>query len=115
MTLSNGDFGVVFAGVRERLRQLGGTLKITTGGAKSLIEASLPLEPRQQTSLPSAATGFIIDPRQVPGGSVMVAGRTLTRAAIVLLMVAGPTCVYACSETPPTLLPSCRWSFSRAP
>jgi len=49
MTLSNGDFGVVFAGVRERLRQLGGTLKITTGGAKSVVEASLPLEPRQQT------------------------------------------------------------------
>jgi PAS domain S-box-containing protein len=49
VTLSNGDFGVVFAGVRERLRQMGGTLKITTGGAKSLIEASLPLEPRQQT------------------------------------------------------------------
>ena len=47
--LGHGDFGVVFAGVRERLRQLGGTLKITTGGAKSLIEASLPLEPRQQT------------------------------------------------------------------
>ena len=47
--LGHGDFGVMFAGVRERLRQLGGTLKITTGGAKSLIEASLPLEPRQQT------------------------------------------------------------------
>lgn len=43
------DFGVMFAGVRERLRQLGGTLKITTGGVKSLIEASLPLEPRQPT------------------------------------------------------------------
>ena len=49
VTLSNGDFGVVFAGVRERLRQLGGTLKITTGGAKSLIEASLPIESRQLT------------------------------------------------------------------
>ena len=31
----------------------------------------------------------------------MVAGRTLTRAAIVLLMVAGPTVWYACSESAP--------------
>jgi len=31
----------------------------------------------------------------------MVAGRTLTRAAIVLLMVAGPTVWYACSENAP--------------
>lgn len=48
VTLGNGDFGVVFAGVRERLRQLGGTLKITTGGPKSVIEASIPSESRQQ-------------------------------------------------------------------
>ncbi|HET9385271.1 MAG TPA: PAS domain S-box protein [Gemmatimonadales bacterium] len=43
IALGNGDFGVAFAGVRERLRQLGGTLKITMGGTKSLIEATLPL------------------------------------------------------------------------
>lgn len=43
VALGNGDFGAAFAGVRERLRQLGGTLKITTADAKSLIEATLPL------------------------------------------------------------------------
>ncbi len=39
-----GDFGVGFAGIRERLRQLGGALTVTTGDSKTIIEAALPLE-----------------------------------------------------------------------
>jgi PAS domain S-box-containing protein len=39
-----GDFGVGFAGIRERLRQLGGALTVTTGDGKTVVEASLPLE-----------------------------------------------------------------------
>jgi signal transduction histidine kinase len=31
-----------FAGVRERLRQLGGTLKFASGGDRFVIEAMLP-------------------------------------------------------------------------
>jgi signal transduction histidine kinase len=41
--LSAGPPGPGFAGVRERLRQLGGTLKLVSGGDQSIIEASLPL------------------------------------------------------------------------
>jgi PAS domain S-box-containing protein len=39
-----GDFGVGFAGMRERLRQLEGTLAVTTGSGKTVVEASLPRE-----------------------------------------------------------------------
>jgi PAS domain S-box-containing protein len=35
--------GVGFVGVRERLRQLGGTVKFVSGGDQSIIEATLPL------------------------------------------------------------------------
>jgi two-component system NarL family sensor kinase len=41
------DAGVGLAGIRERLRQLGGTLKVMAGETKSLVEASLPLEPKR--------------------------------------------------------------------
>ena len=40
-----GDFGVGFAGIRERLRQLGGALTVTTGDGRTVVEASLPVEP----------------------------------------------------------------------
>ena len=40
-----GDFGVGFAGIRERLQQLDGALTVTSGNAKTVVEASLPLEP----------------------------------------------------------------------
>jgi len=39
-----GDFGVGFASIRERLRQLGGTLNVIATGDKSVVEAGLPLE-----------------------------------------------------------------------
>jgi len=38
------DFGVGFAGIRERLRQLGGTLDVSTAGDRSTVKAELPLE-----------------------------------------------------------------------
>ncbi|HET9862096.1 MAG TPA: PAS domain S-box protein [Steroidobacteraceae bacterium] len=38
-----GDFGLGLAGMRERLRQLGGTFAIITDSEKTAIEASLPL------------------------------------------------------------------------
>ena len=40
---NRGDFGVGLAGMRERLRQLGGTFAISTDSKKAAIEASLPL------------------------------------------------------------------------
>jgi len=39
-----GDFGIGFAGIRERLLQLGGTLNLIAGGNRSVVEASFPLE-----------------------------------------------------------------------
>jgi PAS domain S-box-containing protein len=39
-----GDVGTGFAGIRERLRRQGGTLKVTSGGTTSVIQASLPLQ-----------------------------------------------------------------------
>jgi signal transduction histidine kinase len=39
-----GDFGVGFRGIRERLRQLGGALNVTSGDGKTVVEAFLPLE-----------------------------------------------------------------------
>jgi two-component system sensor kinase len=39
-----GDIGSGFAGVRDRLRRLGGTLKITSGGTTSIVQASVPVE-----------------------------------------------------------------------
>jgi signal transduction histidine kinase len=44
LTAEQGDFGVGFSGIRERLRQLGGTLKVMTGEKRTLVEAALPLE-----------------------------------------------------------------------
>jgi hypothetical protein len=38
-----GDFGVGFAGIRERLGKLG-ALNVTSGNGKTVVEASLPLE-----------------------------------------------------------------------
>lgn len=38
-----GDVGTGFAGIRERLRRLGGTLKVSSGGTTSLVQASLPV------------------------------------------------------------------------
>jgi PAS domain S-box-containing protein len=40
---SRGDFGAGLAGMRERLRQLGGTFAIHSDSEKTAIEASLPL------------------------------------------------------------------------
>lgn len=40
---NRGDFGAGLAGMRERLRQLGGTFAITSDSEKTAIEASLPL------------------------------------------------------------------------
>jgi PAS domain S-box-containing protein len=40
---ARGDFGAGLAGMRERLRQLGGTFAITSGGDETAIEASLPM------------------------------------------------------------------------
>jgi PAS domain S-box-containing protein len=39
-----GDIGTGFAGIRERLSRLGGTLKVTSGGATSVVQASVPIE-----------------------------------------------------------------------
>ncbi|HWC73490.1 MAG TPA: PAS domain S-box protein [Gemmatimonadales bacterium] len=38
-----GDIGMGFAGLRERLRRLGGTLKVTSGGTTSVVEATVPV------------------------------------------------------------------------
>lgn len=38
-----GDVGTGFAGIRERLRRLGGTLKVSSGGTTSIVQASLPV------------------------------------------------------------------------
>jgi signal transduction histidine kinase len=38
-----GDIGTGFAGIRERLRRLGGTLKVSSGGATSVVQASVPI------------------------------------------------------------------------
>ena len=40
------DIGTGFAGIREKLRRLGGTLTVTHGGATSLVEASVPFAAR---------------------------------------------------------------------
>ena len=40
-----GDFGVGFAGIRERLGQLDGALNVASGSGKTVVEASLPIEP----------------------------------------------------------------------
>ena len=43
VTASRGDFGAGLAGMRERLRQLGGTFAIVSDSEQTAIEASLPL------------------------------------------------------------------------
>jgi two-component system NarL family sensor kinase len=40
---SSGRIGVGFRGMRERLRQLGGTLEIQSGGGGTVVIATLPL------------------------------------------------------------------------
>jgi PAS domain S-box-containing protein len=39
-----GDIGLGFAGLRDRLRRLGGTLKVSAGGATSIVQASVPVQ-----------------------------------------------------------------------
>jgi signal transduction histidine kinase len=43
--------GAGFAGVRERLRQLGGTLKFASGGDHSVIEAALSPRGAQEVGI----------------------------------------------------------------
>jgi signal transduction histidine kinase len=43
LTSERADLGG-FSGARERLRQLGGTLKVMAGAKKSVVEVSLPVE-----------------------------------------------------------------------
>jgi PAS domain S-box-containing protein len=38
-----GDVGSGFAGIRERLLRMGGTLKVSSGGTTSVVQASLPV------------------------------------------------------------------------
>lgn len=40
-----GRIGVGFSGMRERLRQLGGTLELQSNGDGTLVRAILPIEP----------------------------------------------------------------------
>ncbi|MGH7529823.1 MAG: PAS domain-containing sensor histidine kinase [Gemmatimonadales bacterium] len=42
LAIGRGAFGAAFAGIRERLRQLGGTLKIAVGPEGSVVQATLP-------------------------------------------------------------------------
>src|SRR2546421_645895 len=44
LTAGQNEFGIGFAGIRERLLQLGGTLNLIGGGNRSVVEASFPLE-----------------------------------------------------------------------
>ena len=44
LTAGQNEFGIGFAGIRERLLQLGGTLNLIAGGNRSVVEASFPLE-----------------------------------------------------------------------
>lgn len=44
---SSGRTGVGFRGMRERLRQLGGTLEIRSDGAGTAVTAILPLRDRR--------------------------------------------------------------------
>ncbi|MFZ1009069.1 MAG: DUF4118 domain-containing protein [Candidatus Sulfotelmatobacter sp.] len=53
---SAGRTGVGFRGMRERLRQLGGTLEIRSGGAGTMVTARVPL--RQTTTPEKAETEF---------------------------------------------------------
>jgi two-component system NarL family sensor kinase len=54
---SAGRTGVGFRGMRERLRQLGGTLEIRSGGAGTMVTARVPL--RQTTTPEKAETEFV--------------------------------------------------------
>ena len=38
------DIGSGFAGTRERLRRLGGTLKVSSGGTTSIVQAAVPID-----------------------------------------------------------------------
>ena len=42
-TRRRSDIGNGFAGIREKLSRLGGTLKVTSGGTTSIVQASVPL------------------------------------------------------------------------
>ena len=55
------------------------------------------------STLPSRRGGRIIEPRPLAGswGVAMVMVRTLTRAAIVVLMAAAPAIWYACTDGAP--------------
>jgi signal transduction histidine kinase len=39
-----GRIGIGFSGMRERLRQLGGTLELESNGRGTLVRATLPIE-----------------------------------------------------------------------
>jgi signal transduction histidine kinase len=54
---SSGRTGVGFRGMRERLRQLGGTLEIRSDGAGTVVIARVPL--RQTTTAEKAETEFV--------------------------------------------------------
>jgi two-component system, NarL family, sensor kinase len=54
---SAGRTGVGFRGMRERLRQLGGTLEIRSGGAGTMVTATVPF--RQTTPSEKAETEFV--------------------------------------------------------
>jgi len=54
---SAGRTGVGFRGMRERLRQLGGTLEIRSGGTGTMVIARVPL--RQTTTSEKAETEFV--------------------------------------------------------
>jgi two-component system NarL family sensor kinase len=54
---SAGRTGVGFRGMRERLRQLGGTLEVRSGGAGTVVTARVPS--RQTTTPEKAETEFV--------------------------------------------------------
>jgi len=55
---SPGRTGVGFRGMRERLRQLGGSLQIQSNGKGTAVIASLPLTPAVKSVVESGASGI---------------------------------------------------------